>query len=108
MTDGLYHAHQRKLNEEDRKEESLLKMTLDRIVYPIALLVPLFSVDQALNIWATKNASGVSFLLWVVIFFSSIFWIFYGSVHKEKAIVFAHAVMVVVSLSIIFQIIIFS
>ncbi len=108
MPDGLYHAHKRKISQADLRETNLLKRSLDKAVYPIALLNPLFSLAQAGTILMERNAGGVSIVLWFVFFLSSIFWIFYGSIHKERAIVFANIVMLLASSSILVEIVLFS
>jgi uncharacterized protein with PQ loop repeat len=89
-------------------ESSFLKRTLDKIAYPVALIVPLSSLDQALSIWQEKSAVGVSIVLWVMLFMTSSFWIFYGIIHRERVILFGHLALVCISGLIIFEIILFS
>lgn len=108
MTDGLYHDHQRRLAQEGFEDRSVLKDALGKMAYPIALLVPLTSIDQAISIWTEKSADGVSVVLWSIFLFTSIFWVFYGAVHKEKAIMLAHIIMILVSSTIIIEIALFS
>lgn len=90
------------------KESSLLKRTLDKVAYPVALIVPISSLDQALSIWQERSAAGVSIVLWVMLFLTSSFWIFYGIIHRERIILFGHLALLCISGLIIFEIILFS
>lgn len=105
MSYELHHSINR-----DKKSGNMpfIKSTLDKIAYPIALLVPLSSIDQVLSIWNEKSATGVSVVLWVILFFTSIFWIFYGIIHRERVILFGHIVWVILTSIILIEIMLFS
>lgn len=89
------------------KESSHLKKILDRLAYPVAVLVPLSSLDQVLSIWQAKSAAGVSVVVWVMLFLTSIFWICYGIVHKERVIFFGHTIWIILSSIVLAEIIYF-
>lgn len=106
--------HVRKRKKEDHVEERgeerspVLKRGLDRVAYIVALIVPLSSLDQMFRIWQAKSSAGVSMLVWTMLLITSIFWIFYGAIHREKVIFFGHIVWFIISSIILFEIIIFS
>lgn len=89
------------------EKDSILKKSLDRIAYPVALIGPLSSIDQALRIWHEKSAAGVSVLVWAVLLFTSSFWILYGIVHREKVIIFGHIVWFILCSLILLEILFF-
>ncbi len=95
-------------SEYNSKELSFLKKTFDKIAYPIAFIVPLSSMDQVFQIWQQKNAAGVSTLVWTMLFLTSIFWMFYGVIHKEKVIFYGHVAWFILSSIIIIEIVVFS
>ena len=90
------------------KEISFLKKAFDKIAYPIAIIVPLSSMDQVLQIWQQKSAAGVSIVIWSMLFLTSIFWMFYGVIHKERVIFYGHVAWFILSSIILIEIIIFS
>jgi len=107
MSYELHHSINREVPESEKKS-SLLKTTLDKIAYPIALIVPLSSLDQVFSIWSQKSAAGVSIIVWFMLLMTSIFWMFYGFVHREKAIFFGHVVWFILSSIILIEIMLFT
>lgn len=108
MSYELRHVLNRQNKTSVRERNSFLKRTLDRVAYPVALIGPLSSLDQALRIWQEKSADGVSVIVWTVLIFTSTFWIIYGAVHRERVIFFGHIVWFILSATILFEIILFS
>ena len=45
------------------------------------------TIPQVTTIWIDKNAGGVSLITWSTYFVTSIFWLTYGILHKEKPII---------------------
>lgn len=60
---------------------------VDRLTYGIAILEPLITLPQVYAIWNTKDASGVSISSWAGYWIFGIIWLWYGIVHKDKAII---------------------
>ena len=107
MSYEMRHVLNRKNNDPDREKDSHLKRVLDRVAYPVAIIGPLSSLDQILRIWNEKSAEGVSPVVWVVLLFTSTFWVFYGAVHHEKVIFFGHIIWFIFSATILLEIILF-
>jgi uncharacterized protein with PQ loop repeat len=89
------------------EKDSSLKKALDKIAYPVALIGPLSSIDQAISIWREQSADGVSVIVWVVLLFTSTFWMIYGIIHREKVILFGHIVWFVLCSIILTEIVFF-
>jgi uncharacterized protein with PQ loop repeat len=59
---------------------------IDRLVYFAAILEPLVTIPQVYIIFHDKSAEGVSLLSWLGFQILTAIWIWYGYVHKDKAI----------------------
>lgn len=78
-----------------RKRKNKVKLSkshllLDKSIYFIALIGPIMTIPQILNVWITKQTDGVSIYTWGSYFTINIVWFYYGLVHKDKAIMFAY------------------
>lgn len=84
------------------------KNYLDRIIYIVAIIGPLMALPQLNKIWFLKDATGVSFLSWFLFGIVNLIWLFYGLVHKEKPIIVANMMWVIIDFSIAVGIVIYS
>lgn len=66
------------------KEKSI--HILDKIIFPIALVSPIMTVPQVLQVWEKHQTSGLSVTTWIGFTFAAVFWTLYGLTHHEKAI----------------------
>jgi uncharacterized protein with PQ loop repeat len=73
----------------------------------MGVISPLMTLPQVLEIWETKSATGTSPLTWGTYFFSSIIWLIYGIVHKEKPIIVSNSFYIIVVFFILAGIVIF-
>ena len=64
---------------------------VDKAVYIAAFVEPATTVPQVLTIFRTKSAAGISLISWVAYLFFSILWLWYGIVHKQKALIIAYS-----------------
>ena len=60
--------------------------TIDKLVYIAAVLEPLVTLPQVIVIFRDKSAEGVSIASWLGFQILTAVWIWYGYVHKDKAI----------------------
>ena len=60
--------------------------TIDKLVYFAAVLEPLVTLPQVVVIFRDKSAEGVSIASWLGFQILTAVWIWYGYVHKDKAI----------------------
>lgn len=85
-----------------------LVSTVDVLTYAVSLLSLSFATHQIWLIWSTQNASGVSLVAWVMFTISHAVWSLYGYVHRERLIMYVHAVWVVFCALIVAGIVSFS
>jgi uncharacterized protein with PQ loop repeat len=103
-TKGLYHLHTRKRVHVKRQKypaKQKLKRVVDTIMYAGAFLGPLFTLPQVLKIWVGKDAAGISLFTWSFYFVSAMFWVVYGTVHKEKPIILTYVLLGITYIAII-------
>lgn len=70
-------------------------------VYAAIILSLSATVPQIMKIWIDGNAEGVSVITWIGFTFSSIFWLIYGLIHQDKAIMISSAGGIMANLVII-------
>ena len=98
---GAHHAYRRDLHTHKKHTVTTLTKLIDNSVYVIGLVSVAANVPQLLDIWITKNTSGVSLVSWTGIFIGSIFWFIYGWLHKEKPIMLANGLLLFVQAGIV-------
>jgi uncharacterized protein with PQ loop repeat len=79
---------------------------LDKFIYFASITAVAANIPQLLEIWVKHNSSGVSFLSWAIFFVSSLFWIFYGYVHKSLPLIVLNSSVALVQLFIVVGILI--
>lgn len=65
---------------------SAMMHILDRTIYVVGIIGPLFTIPQLVKIYYFQNASGVSAISWGAYTLLDLPWILYGVVHKERPI----------------------
>ena len=101
---GFLHLNFRKrahLKKEKYPSQDKLKRSIDDIVYIIAFLGPIMTIPQVIKIFITQNASGISSISWISFTLFSFFWLVYGIVHKEKPIIIANFLTLILNLIIV-------
>jgi len=63
------------------------KRILDKLVYFTGAATVIFAIPQALQIWLSQDAAGVSLITWMAFFVNAIIWASYGLIHKERPII---------------------
>ncbi|MCK5039551.1 MAG: hypothetical protein KAR87_01110 [Candidatus Aenigmarchaeota archaeon] len=94
---GFRHLHQR-MNE---YEPDKLKMSIDKVIYPLVLIGPLMTLPQILKIYTQQTASGLSLLSWSLFMIPAFAWILYGFAHKEKVIILCNMAWIIVYIFVI-------
>lgn len=97
---GLHHWHKRKRiyqNIEPYPHPDKLKNFMDRMIYFIILLGLFMTLPQIKNVLIDKDASGVSIVTWATYVVTSLFWLLYGILHKEKPLVFSASMWIIVN-----------
>ncbi len=81
---------------------------INKSVFALAVLNILVTIPQIMKIWIGREAEGVSLITWSGYAIGSTFWLLYGLLHKDKAIIFGSAGGVVVNSSIVVGVLLFS
>jgi len=85
-----------------------LKNFVDRLIYIMATVMPIFTITQVFKIWYYQNAAGVSLIAWLAYFFATVVWLTYGILHKEKPIIYSNAIAMAINFSIVLGIVFYS
>jgi uncharacterized protein with PQ loop repeat len=70
---------------------------LDRFLIVVAVVGPLMAIPQVFQIFAYKDATGVSALSFSLFTLFDVPWIFYGLIHKDKPIIFAYSLWFIIN-----------
>jgi uncharacterized protein with PQ loop repeat len=106
---SFIHFHKRKKkNQINENAPNKAAKFLDKIIYAVAFLGPLFTVPQIIQIYVTGSSEGLSLLAWSAYLFLACFWLTYGLVHKEKIIIFANTLWILTYIIVVIEIIVFS
>jgi uncharacterized protein with PQ loop repeat len=84
-----------------------MKRVVDAFAYFFGIITPLFSIPQLYEIWHYKTAESVSLASWGAFTIASVFWVFYGLVHKEKPIIISQILWFVLQLFIVIGILMY-
>jgi len=80
----LLHQHKRKIR--SKKSENKFK-TIDNLVTVIAVVYPLSTIPQIIEIWVNKNTEGISLITWSLFLVLQSILLVYGIAHKEKRLI---------------------
>jgi uncharacterized protein with PQ loop repeat len=107
----MYYLGQRHKFERTQKSNKIKKSGyisfLDKLTFIVGIIGPLTVIPQIYIIFNTKNASGVSFVTWLLIFVATFPWILYGIAHKEKNIIISFILWEIVNLGVIIGVMIY-
>lgn len=67
---------------------------LDKLVFLFAIVSPLMTVPQVVQIWHTQSAAGVSLPTWGTYTLASIVWLAYGLTHRDPHIILGNTLFV--------------
>ncbi len=111
MSPGLHHFQKRKRifeKLEPYPHPDKWKNLFDKLIYVFGIFGPIMTIPQVTQIWIEKNAAGVSLVTWVAYLIVAVFWVFYGLLHKEKAIVFIYLVWIVLDALIVLGLLLYA
>lgn len=109
--DALYHLHLRKRVHqklEPYPHPNPFKQILDHLIYVVGVSGPILTIPQVLKIWESRSADGVSLITWGSLFVIACVWLLYGIVHREKPIIAANILWILVDATIVGSILYFS
>ena len=103
-TEGLHHFHTQKRvhqKHEQYPHADKLKNFIDKIIYPVGIIGPLMTIPQFLKIWIDQDATGVSIISWSAYLIIAIFWLLYGTVHKEWPIILSNVLWILMDAAVV-------
>lgn len=80
---------------------------LDKFIYPIGLIAPIMTVPQLLDVWTHKGIQGISVPTWSAYSFVAGLWTIYGLYHKEKPIILANLLLLILDASIVTSVLLY-
>jgi len=69
-----------------QKQKSKKELFIDKVILPVAIAEPLFTLPQVIIIFRNHDASDVSIITWLGFNLMTLMWIWYAIVHKEKVV----------------------
>jgi uncharacterized protein with PQ loop repeat len=77
------------------------KRFVDRLIYLIAVVEPLFSLPQAYQIYHDRAAANVSILSWAGFEFMTLLWLWYGVASRDLKILIYQGLFFVIDGSVL-------
>jgi len=88
-------------------EQEKLKKTFDKFIAVVGLIGPIMTTPQIMNVWVYHQVEGLSLVTWSTYVITSSFWLIYGIIHKERAIILVNIAWILSNVSLVVGIIIF-
>lgn len=101
MPKGIHYHHKNKDGKIFTPTQKQLNSFVDKSTYILSTLGVSIFIPQLIVVWTQKDIRGVSFMSWAGLCTASLLWFIYGAVHKEKPIMFANAIALVIQLLVI-------
>lgn len=86
MTKYHRHLHRKKQNAIEALGQSKTQF-IDMLTYGAAVVEPVLVVPQIFRIFRDGHADGVSLATWIGFQIMTTIWLWYGIVHRQKAII---------------------
>jgi len=67
---------------------------MEQVILIVSIVGPFTTAPQAIKIWAGKSAEGVSLFTWAAYFSISVCWLLYGISKKDKPLVIANMLLI--------------
>lgn len=88
------------------KRES--EFLIDKILSPLAVIAPFFTLPQLYEVWILKRVAGVSSLSWFLMGLMSVLWFWHAVKHKDRILMANTLLMVLFNFAISIGVIIFN
>lgn len=106
MSLGMHHHRKRK--RPTVRPEQKLNTVIDSAVYVMTGIALLANIPQLVNIWGYGKTEGVSVITWSGFALGSLFWLWYGLIHKEMPIVVTNIAAFLIQVSVVVGIVIYT
>jgi uncharacterized protein with PQ loop repeat len=85
-----------------------MKQFFDKFIAVVGLIGPLMTTPQIINVWIHHQVEGLAIASWGTYVITSTFWLIYGIIHKERAIILVNIAWILSNASVVTGIYIFS
>ena len=68
---------------------------MDTLAYAVSFLSLFFTLDQVRIIWIDHNVDGVSLIAWAGYTLSSVVWLAYGYMHKDRVLIITNILWII-------------
>ena len=85
-----------------------LKSMFDKFIAVVGLVGPIMTIPQIINIWGYQQVEGLALASWGTYVMSATFWLIYGVIHQEKAIICVNIAWLMAHVSVVTGIIVYS
>ncbi|MBP7118634.1 hypothetical protein KBA63_00975 [Candidatus Woesebacteria bacterium] len=82
-------------------------VVVEEVSYIAVALGIIMTVPQIMTIWIEKKVDGVSIVTWISYSLLTVFWIYYGVLHKEKPIIIGNILGLLVNIAIVTGVLLF-
>ncbi len=100
----VHNIFSRLLGHHDREK---IKHLFDQFIAVVGLIGPIMTTPQIMNVWIHHQTEGLAITSWSTYVITSIFWLIYGILHKERAIILVNIAWILAHLSIVTGILLF-
>lgn len=97
---SFHHLHLRKKGHPDLEpypHPEKHKRIADRMVYLASVLTPIMTLPQVYSVWVNRSAAGISVTAWGYYAVASAVWLWYGILHKERALILLNGSMLILN-----------
>lgn len=88
-------------------EREKTKKAFDRFIAVVGLIGPIMTTPQIINVWVHHNVEGLAIASWGTYVMTSSFWLFYGILHRERAIILVNIAWILAHASVVTGILLF-
>lgn len=93
------HKHVSKKNDKD---------ILDKLVLAVAIIEPLSTIPQIIQIFSTQDATAISLATWILFAVAAVIWLLYGIKLKNTPLIISSLLWVITENIIVLGIILYS
>lgn len=84
-----------------------IKHMFDKFIAVIGLIGPIMTTPQIINVWVYHQVEGLAVASWGTYVMTSSFWLIYGILHKERAIILVNIAWILANVSVVSGILMF-
>lgn len=105
---GLKHKLKRTKPEDVKKNERRPYVRfLDKVTLVAGIIGPFTVLPQVIEIFSSRDATGVSLTTWVLITIVTLPWVFYGFAHRDRSIVISFILWEVVNMLVVIGVLLY-